>query len=298
MTEHLFPAVRELPSAPGGFTHAWDRGNRRRRRVVRGLAGGGALGVAAALALTLSLGGSVSGSQVLVPGGPTPGSSATVEPTATQGPAGGPTTAPQSSVRQSSSDAAASSGPLRPQATLLPGGPATGSVAAGSTGAHPSSGPMERRYYGRRSNDGHTAVDGQQVCGGLAGRASGTRQEWCGESSAARDGAGVRLEVDITPQTDNTQGLLTFDTEREADFAVYNNVGRLVWRWSAQVRPPRTAAHELTCEAVSTYLWGTTWDRRGAKGVLVASGDYVLRAVVAARQLGTTHVFQTAFTVG
>ena len=88
-------------------------------------------------------------------------------------------------------------------------------------------------------------------------------------------------------------GTLSFEYDREVDFAIVDSEGEEVWRWSSTEPEPAENLHALTAESGWCFVWTAVWDGRGDDGLPLAPGSYTLQAEVLSQpRLDDTTDFQ------
>jgi hypothetical protein len=137
----------------------------------------------------------------------------------------------------------------------------------------------------------HTPV-GSTLCGGLVtAPPAPTKPKYCGVAQAAATDHGY-VEFRLTGCLDRagtSDSAYTFTTTREADFLLYRK-GRRIWTWSAD-RAIQRHPHSLVLTPGDCYRWTTSWRATDVNGMALPPGDYEVRGVLPAAELGTRNTW-------
>ena len=234
-----------------------ERGRRRRQtRVLGAGVATAALGTAIALAISSSVGATSSSSDRLLTH-PGPQGTAATQPTpGTSAPGAAPVGQQPGSTSQSAPPAVAPSGDT---------GSGAGSAGApqdlSSEAPAPAAAPAVDSRMHRDYDPNHATVEltSGQLCTTHAGTTTGD-DPYCAIPGATTRKPGV-VEVSVLMCRDGSQvsdGTLTFDSDREVDFAVYRG-SALLWRWSDD-QPAAASNHHVRAVARGKcWVWWTQW---------------------------------------
>jgi hypothetical protein len=269
--------------APTPQDYDMTRQRIRQRRKSKGravaIAAGGAA-VAGIAALAVSLGG---------------GSTLVLEQNQ---PAGGGTTAPTVAapappVVTASRGPAASVGvaggrSATPVASASPGStlpPPVGSPQPQAT-TRPAEAGVTRSYSG--DSNGGVHVGGTTCNDQVGDSGTHTQDTFCADGFASETRVDAQRRVPITSSVCENKGelssrSLSFDTEREVDYAVYSG-STLVWRWSAGRPEPSSGRHDLAVDPGECWTWRTSWRAVDAQGRAL-HGDFILKTTSYAKEL-------------
>lgn len=284
------------PPPPGGAQGAIKLARRRQQRArVLAVAGlfAGAIGTAA---VTLAAGGGQSVSQDRLDQANLPRQERSVG-TASAAPV--PSMSPTPGSPPPAVRALPAPGQDGPASRNLPQ-TATSAVAETPASGTPSYRTPSYRtpQMSRTESTGRPGPAGARVCGENRGSDSDgldSRLNWCVELRAATLPSGRRLTLEIC-RDDTGPGRLSYQDALETDFAVLDDSGREVWRWSPD-HPSEGPEHTLEVAAGDCVTWTVDWTLVNAEGQPLRPGSYDLVSTTFAAELQSLPNDRLQFTV-
>ena len=261
-----------------------ERGRRRRQtRVIGAGLATAAVGAVVALAIGGSVGANSSSDRLLT----RPDDPASAAPTPT---------ASQSLAVPGLGQMVGSTPGSTPSADATEGAGSHGSGGGpqGSTSEEPAppvvAAPTVDSTMHRAYDPDHATVEltSGQLCTTHTGASTGN-DPYCAIAGATTRKPGV-VEVSVLMCRDGSQvgdGTLTFDSDREVDFAVYRG-SALLWRWSDSQDPASASHHVRAVARGKCWVWWTQWAAVDDKGHPL-TGTVTVRATSNASEVAPTY---------